>query len=289
MYRGASVAGSRQRQEAEVQEQVWQQVDSGSSSIAGRESTSTGWADPLGERETSDGAGEAADGSLVSRVGRRAALRVPVHARRADLHLHQPAAGQEHRVVQRLVAVLLGRGDVVLVVTPCGAPETMDGPHRGVAALLVVAGDQQPHRQDVPWLLAPPRLGEGREQALGSVLHTHGAREIARESDVLPQLERRVLQSRRQLTRRAVAALPPVVKRPEGAGRGEGEDGTVASMIHAPLQSRGEQAHAQRALAPAPPSRATHLLRSPVRAEQREQYRCRPLDLGRGQLDLGAV
>mmetsp|Transcript_58504 Transcript_58504/g.140395 ORF Transcript_58504/g.140395 Transcript_58504/m.140395 type:complete len:240 (+) Transcript_58504:270-989(+) len=213
-----------------------------------------------------------------------------MHARRADLHLHQPAARQEHRVVQRLVAVLLGRRDIVLVVAARGAPEAVHGPHRGVAALLVVTGDQQPHRQDVPRLLAPPCLGEGAQEPLGSVLHTHDAAKVAREGDVLLQLERRVLQSRRQLSRRAIAALPPVVKRAEGAGRGEGEDGTVARVIDAPLERRGEQAHAQRALTPAPPpSRATNLLRSPVRPEQREQCRCRLFDLGRRPLDLGAV
>merc|ERR1719329_1627409 len=224
---GASVAAGRKRQRKRR--------------AGPRESTSTGWRGASGEGEASDGAGEAVDGAgpLVSRVRCRAALRVPVHARRANLHLHQPAARQEHRVVQRLVAVLLGRGDVVLVVVPGGAPETVDGPHRGVAALLVVSGDQEPHRQDVPRLLAPSRLGEGREQALCSVLHTDG--EISRESDVLLQLERRVLQSRPQLSRRAVAALPPVVKRAESAGRCEGEDGVVASAIDGPLQGRGEQ------------------------------------------------
>jgi len=61
-----------------------------------RESTSTGWGGASGEGETSDGAGEAVDGAgpLVSRVRCRSALRVPVHARRANLHLHSRPHGR---------------------------------------------------------------------------------------------------------------------------------------------------------------------------------------------------
>ncbi len=51
---------------------------------------------------------------LVQPVGSHARLRDLVHFERADLHLYRRTKGAEKRSVQRLVAVALGDGDVVL-------------------------------------------------------------------------------------------------------------------------------------------------------------------------------
>jgi len=71
--------------------------------------------------------------ALVEPVRGHARLGHLVHLGRADLHLHGRAEGPEQRRVQRLVAVRLGDGDVVLELAGDGLVERVQRPEREVA------------------------------------------------------------------------------------------------------------------------------------------------------------
>ena len=93
---------------------------------------------------------------LVAPVRRDAVLGPVVHRRGADLHLDRVAVQPDHRRVQRLVHVELGRVDVVLEAALHRGPDGVDGPEGGPAVLLAGHHDPDGHQVvDVVELLAP--------------------------------------------------------------------------------------------------------------------------------------
>ena len=93
---------------------------------------------------------------LVAPVGRDAVLGPVVHLGGADLHLDRIAVEPDHRGVQGLVHVELGRVDVVLEAPLDGGPDGVDGAQGGPAVLLAVHHDPDGHQVvDVVELLAP--------------------------------------------------------------------------------------------------------------------------------------
>ena len=93
---------------------------------------------------------------LVAPVGRDAVLGPVVHLRGPDLHLDRLAVQPDHRRVQRLVHVELGRVDVVLEAPVHRGPDGVDGAQRGPAVLLGLDDDPDGDQVvDVVELLAP--------------------------------------------------------------------------------------------------------------------------------------
>ena len=82
-------------------------------------------------------------GLLVEPVRGDAVLGRLVHLDRADLDLDGLAVGADHRGVERLVEVGLGRGDVVLEAAGHGVPQRVDGAERRVAVPHRLRDDAQ--------------------------------------------------------------------------------------------------------------------------------------------------
>ena len=126
---------------------------------------------------------------LVEPVRRDTVLRGAVHFLGADLHFEEVPAGPEDRGVERLVAVRLGAGDVVLEALLQRSPAVVNDPQDVIA--LRHARHDHPHRHHVVDLFqrgaAPLHLGRDRPEMLGPAGHLEvghvGAAELALQRD----------------------------------------------------------------------------------------------------------
>ena len=92
---------------------------------------------------------------FVAPVRGHAELGPSVHLEGPDLHLDRFAPGSDHRGVQRLVQVELGRVDVVLETSGDRGPQRVNGADHRPAVTILIDDDAQPHQvEDVVELLA---------------------------------------------------------------------------------------------------------------------------------------
>ena len=85
-------------------------------------------------------------------------LDVAVHVARADLHFHAFAVRSDHRRVERLVAIGLGKCDVVLESSGNRAPGTVHDAKSAIA-LFFATTEQHPKRDHVVDLVETDALG----------------------------------------------------------------------------------------------------------------------------------